>query len=160
MASLVFSPGVKAAVEAPLPPGQAVNNELLLTRFASTKIDLGEDLQCAKQVSSTLLLRNESTDAMEVSFRANRQAAKLLQLPEPSHIDASSNERFTIKFTPDALGSQRIQFEVVTSSAGRLQVQMFAAVVSYSSAAAVTHHTQSQALSQTKEAKAQAKKVS
>ena len=134
----MFSPGVKVVAEAPLPPTQAIDSELVLTRFASTKIDLGDELQSGTEVSSSLLLRNNSADSVEVSFRANRQAAKLLQLPESLHVDASSEQSVCIRFTPNSLGTQRVQFEVVTSNAGRLQVQLFASVVSLCATAAVT----------------------
>jgi len=142
MASLVFSPGVKQAADAPLPPCLAVDNELVLARFASTKIDCGKNLQCGVEVTASLLLRNETDDAMDVSFRANRQAAKQLALPAQVHIDASCSQAVEIKFTPALVGDQRLQFEVVTSVTGRLQVQLFACVVSLGATAAVTQQNQ------------------
>ncbi len=138
MASLVFSPGVKVACDAPVPPAHSVDGELILTRFASTKLDFGSKLQCGSEAVQQLLLRNESADQVSVSFRANRQAAKLLGLPEPLHVDAGCTEHAAIKFTPESLGNQRVQFEVVTSTAGRLTVQLFASVVCEGATAAVT----------------------
>jgi hypothetical protein len=130
MASLMFSPGLTQSRQPPAHIAPTLRNEIILRRLSGATLTFENTMQCGQTYTQALLLRNTSTNEMLVSFRANRHASAQLVLPEDRLVDATCTQEVVVQFTPSNMGDQKVVFEVCSPSIGRLQIQLFATVVS------------------------------